>query len=144
MSMTDLPPGHPMAGGPGLGSFMPEDAEIPDGPIRSGQPLADGVEAASEEAIVEALKSVYDPEIPVNIHDLGLIYEIERFDDGTVKIEMTLTAPGCPVAGILPKQVADAVAAVEGVGEVEVNLVWSPIWHPGLMSEEAKLALDMF
>ena len=130
--------------GPGLGQFMPEDAEIPDGPIRSGAPLAEGATPATEEAIIEGIKTVFDPEIPVNIHDLGLIYDIERFDDGTVKVDMTLTAPGCPVAGILPKQTADAIAAVEGVGEVEINLVWSPIWHPGRMSDEAKLLLDMF
>ena len=94
--------------------------------------------------MVEALKTVYDPEIPVDIYELGLIYEIKQADDGSVKLDMTLTAPGCPVAGILPQQVADAVSSVDGTGEVEVFLVWDPPWDMEKMSEEAKLALGMF
>ena len=77
----------------------------------------------TEEEIVKCIKTVMDPEIPVNLYDLGLIYKLEIFDSGYVKIEMTLTAPGCPVAGILPQQVADAAASIDGIGEVEVYLV---------------------
>jgi FeS assembly SUF system protein len=94
--------------------------------------------------IVEALKSVFDPEIPVNIYELGLIYKIEIDEANNVAVKMTLTAPGCPVAGEMPDQVRDAVAAVEGLGDVDVELVWEPGWNPGLMAETAKLQLGMF
>jgi len=94
--------------------------------------------------IVTALSSVFDPEIPVNIYDLGLIYDIIPNDNGDVYITMSLTAPGCPVAGILPQQAADAVAALEMVGLVEVELIWDPPWTKDRMSEDAQLALDMF
>lgn len=100
--------------------------------------------APSREGIVEALKTVYDPEIPVDIYELGLVYEIDIADTGNIKINMTLTAPGCPVAGILPQQVADAAASVTESGEVEVYLVWDPPWDMERMSEEAKLALGFF
>jgi len=93
--------------------------------------------------IVKNLKEIYDPEIPVNIYDLGLIYDVDRKDGGDVYITMSLTAPGCPVAGEMPGQVAEAVAAAEGVGEVTVELVWDPAWTPDRMSEDAKLALDL-
>jgi FeS assembly SUF system protein len=96
-----------------------------------------------EDTVIEALRTVYDPEIPVNIYDLGLIYDLEIASDGDVTIRMTLTAPGCPVAGTMPGMVADAVAGVEDVGEVEVTLVWTPPWTPDRMSDDAKLALDM-
>ncbi len=109
----------------------------------AGAPLAEGVAVATEDAVVEAMRTVHDPEIPVNIYDLGLIYGFEIADNGTVKAEMSLTAPGCPVAGDLPGWVADAVAKVDGVGEVEVKLVWDPPWTPERMSEDAKLALGM-
>jgi FeS assembly SUF system protein len=133
------------------GAGIPGDAPAPfGGPAEgedfsatSGDPLAEGVAVAGEDAVIEALKTVFDPEIPVNIYDLGLIYEIKIDDRGEVKIDMSLTAPGCPVAGDLPGWVADAVAKVEGIGEVEVTLVWEPGWTPELMSEDAKLALDM-
>ena len=95
-----------------------------------------------ENKIVDVLKSIYDPEIPVDIYELGLIYDIIRADNGDVEITMSLTAPGCPVAGEMPKQVADAVANVEGVGQVTVSLVWDPAWTPDRMSEDAKMALD--
>ena len=94
--------------------------------------------------IVAALKTVYDPEIPADIYELGLIYKIDIEDDRTVKIDMTLTAPGCPVAGEMPGWVQNAVGAVEGVGDVKVNMVFDPPWTPDRMSEEAKLALNMF
>lgn len=129
----------------GLRDFMPGfDAAAPEGIARAGAPLAAGTPVASEPQVIEALKTVHDPEIPVNIYDLGLIYGLDIFDDGSVKVEMTLTAPACPVAGEMPGEVARAVAAVEGVGEVEVQLVWEPQWTPERMSEEARLLLDMF
>lgn len=94
--------------------------------------------------MVLALKTVYDPEIPVDIYELGLIYRIDVDDDRNVEIDMTLTAPGCPVAGEMPIWVENAVASVEGVGQVKVNLVFDPPWDPGRMSEEAQVALNMF
>ena len=109
----------------------------------SGEPLENGVPVAGEAAVIEAMRDVYDPEIPVNIYDLGLIYNFTIGDVGNVNAEMSLTAPGCPVAGDLPGWVADAVAKVEGIGEVEVKLVWDPPWTPELMSEDAKLALGV-
>ena len=94
------------------------------------------------DSVVEACRSVYDPEIPVNIYDLGLIYTIDIDAENAVNVTMTLTAPGCPVAGEMPGQVARALAAVDGVGEVSVELVWSPPWTPERMSDDARLALD--
>lgn len=111
---------------------------------RAGAPLQPGVPPAGREAIEEAIRQVYDPEIPVNIYDLGLIYTLDIHEDGSVAIEMTLTAPACPVAGEMPQQVAEAVAGSEGVGEVQVTLTWDPPWTPERMSEDAKLALGMF
>ena len=97
---------------------------------------------APEAAIIAALETIQDPEIPVNIYELGLIYDIIRHHTGDVVITMSLTAPGCPVAGEMPKQVAEAVAALDRVGAVEVSLVWDPAWTPDRMSEDAKMALD--
>lgn len=94
--------------------------------------------------IVGALKTVYDPEIPVDIYELGLIYKVDIDDDRTVHIDMTLTAPGCPVAGEMPGWVENAVGAVEGVGDVDVKMVFDPPWDPSRMSDEARVALDFF
>ena len=109
---------------------------------------------ALEERIVQALKTVYDPEIPVDIYELGLIYDIDVegggeavVDDGAgrkVKVRMTLTSPACPVAGSLPGEVEQKVQGVEGVEDAEVELVWDPPWNPGMMSEAARLELGMF
>ena len=121
----------------------PDQAVAEDFAAKAGQPLADGVAVAGDEPVIEALRTVFDPEIPVNIYDLGLIYGFVIDGQGGVKIEMSLTSPGCPVAGDLPGWVADAVAKVDGAGEVEVTLVWEPGWTPDLMSEDAKLALGM-
>ena len=96
-----------------------------------------------EEKIVEAIKKVYDPEIPVNIYELGLIYEIDVEKDGLVDITMTLTSPFCPVAGSLPKEVAARASEVEGVTKANVDLVFEPPWSMELMSEEAKLKLNL-
>ena len=114
-----------------------------DGKARAGAPLADGAAVADREAVVEALRTVHDPEIPVNIYELGLIYDLAIDDKGNVEIDMTLTAPACPVAGEMPKWVADAVAAIDNVGEVEVSMVWDPPWSPARMSDDAKMILDM-
>lgn len=94
--------------------------------------------------IVAALKTVYDPEIPADIYELGLIYRIDIEDDRSVKIDMTLTAPGCPVAGEMPGWVHDAVSTVEGVGPVDVEMVFDPPWTPDRMSEEAQVAVGWY
>jgi FeS assembly SUF system protein len=96
-----------------------------------------------EADVVAALRTVFDPEIPVNIYDLGLIYDLDIASDGDVAISMTLTAPGCPVAQTFPGTVADAVRAVAGVKDVDVELVWEPPWSRDLMSEAARLQLGM-
>ena len=127
---------------PGLG-IGPMPVEGEDFIVTAGEALAQGVEVAKEETLKEAFRTVFDPEIPVNIYDLGLIYGFWIDDGGGVKVEMSLTAPGCPVAGELPQWVADAAAKADGVGEVEVKLVWDPGWTQELMSEDAKLALGM-
>lgn len=95
------------------------------------------------EAIISALKDIYDPEIPVNIYDLGLIYGVEVTDDGHAVVIMTLTTPHCPVAESMPAEVELRVGAVPGVGHAEVNLVWDPPWDPQKMSDDAKLELGM-
>ncbi len=138
--MSDHPPrGHPLGMDPfGLGA-------APEGlTARAGAPLQPGLPVAGREAVEDAIRQVYDPEIPVNIYDLGLIYALDIHADGSVAVEMTLTAPACPVAGEMPQQVAEAVAETEGVGEVQVTLTWDPPWTPERMSEDAKLALGMF
>ena len=126
------------------GSFLTEPA-VPEGTsARAGAKLVEGQQRASDEAIVEALRTVHDPEIPVNIYDLGLIYDTERLEDGDVRILMTLTAPACPVAGEMPYDVAAAVSGVDGVGEVEVVLKWEPPWTQDRMTEDAKLILNIY
>ncbi|WP_422863156.1 DUF59 domain-containing protein [Endosaccharibacter trunci] len=97
-----------------------------------------------EDAVIGAICTVFDPEIPVNIYELGLIYAIDLHDDGRVKVEMTLTAPGCPSAQELPVQVRDAILAVGGVTGCEVETVWDPPWDMSRMSEDARLSLNMF
>ncbi|MCI5073934.1 SUF system Fe-S cluster assembly protein [Oricola sp.] len=94
--------------------------------------------------IVAALKTVYDPEIPADIYELGLIYKVDIEDDRSVKIDMTLTAPGCPVAGEMPGWVENAVRTVEGVMDVEVAMVFDPPWTPDRMSEEAQVAVGWY
>lgn len=95
------------------------------------------------DAVIAALKEIYDPEIPVNIYDLGLIYGVDITADGHTVVTMTLTTPHCPVAETMPGEVELRVGAVPGVGDVEVNLVWDPPWNPAQMSDEAKLELGM-
>jgi FeS assembly SUF system protein len=100
-------------------------------------------DAGIEERIVAALRTVYDPEIPVNVYDLGLIYAIDVGADGALEIRMTLTAPACPVAGMMPGLVESAVRQVDGVTAVKVDLVWDPPWNKERMSDEARLQLGM-
>ena len=129
--------------GPDLQDFLPD---VSHGyTAHAGSPIAKSAIAgkASEAGIIAALETIEDPEIPVNIYELGLIYDIIRADNGDVAITMSLTAPGCPVAGEMPAQVARAVAELGDVGQVSVSLVWEPAWTKERMSEDAKLALDM-
>ena len=100
--------------------------------------------AALTDDIIGAMESVYDPEIPVDIYELGLIYKVDISDDRDVTIDMTLTAPGCPVAEHMPRWVEDAVRSVDGVGDVVVNMTFEPPWDPSRMSDEARVALNMF
>ena len=117
--------------------------ELPVYKAYAGKILAKNTTIATKEDIIEATKTVYDPEIPINIYDLGLVYDINQKDNGDIHIDMSLTAPGCPVAEILPQQVADAVAGLEGVGQVEVEVVWEPVWTIERLSDEAKMILEM-
>lgn len=96
------------------------------------------------EALITNLKTVFDPEIPVDIYELGLIYKVDVSDEKSVLVDMTLTAPGCPVAGEMPEWVRDAVMKTPGVTACTVNLVFEPPWDPSMMSDEAKLQLNMF
>lgn len=111
---------------------------------KAGTPIKQGVETASREAIIDALKTVSDPEIMINIWDMGLVYKIEQKENADVYIEMTVTSPMCPVAGVLPQQAAEAVASLEGVGEVEVRIVWEPAWSLANLSDEAKEMFELF
>ena len=114
-----------------------------DGPHEPERPSSTETNEELLPPVLEALKTVRDPEIPVNLVDLGLIYELIVNKDGIVYVEMTLTAPSCPVAGELPGQVKEAIEAVDGVNDVRVKLVWSPPWDKDRMSEEAKLELGL-
>ena len=98
---------------------------------------------ATEERIVEMLRTVYDPEIPVNVYDLGLIYSIDLNDDGHLDVDMTFTAPNCPIADFIITDVQTKLESVEGVESVKINIVFEPEWTPDLMTEEAKLELGM-
>ena len=113
-------------------------AWTPDGETPPAVPGLD------EDAVITILKTVFDPEIPVDIFELGLIYAVEIADDGKVKIEMTLTTPSCPSAQELPGQVEEAVRMVPGVSDVDVEVVWDPPWDQSRMSEDARLALNMY
>lgn len=130
---------------------MSEDANtigteelVPDG----GSPHASAIPAEElaqlTDDIIAALKTVYDPEIPVDIYELGLIYKVDISDDRDVVVDMTLTAPGCPVAGTMPVMVEDAVRTVEGIADVRVNMTFDPPWDPSRMSDEARVALNMY
>jgi FeS assembly SUF system protein len=120
-----------------------EDPAMEEKPEAAPPTLDIEAAMALEEAIVAALKTVYDPEIPVDIYELGLIYDVD-VDGNKVKVRMTLTSPACPVAGSLPGEVEQKVQGVPGVEQAEVELVWDPPWTPGMMSEAARLELGMF
>jgi len=144
-SMGQSAPGHVQA---------PDEAPAPGEPGAAPEPAAIEEDAPSSippeelerlrEDLVAALKTVFDPEIPVDIYELGLIYKIDVDDDRNIEIDMTLTAPGCPVAGDMPGWVENAVSSVPGVGQVKVNLTFDPPWDMSRMSDEARLALNMF
>ena len=105
--------------------------------------LQNEVSLIKEEEIIACIRTVMDPEIPVNLYDLGLIYSIKN-NDNNVLIEMTLTNPNCPVAGQMPENVAKSIEQINGLKSIEVKLVWKPTWSKDLMSQDAKLALDIF
>jgi len=126
---------HTTEGRPG----EPRQAE----PQTTWTPEGETRPTVTEDAVIAAHPETYDPEIPVNIQELGLIYAID-ICDGRVRVEMTLTAPACPSAQELPEQVRDAVMSVPGVSSAEVDTVWDPPWDPSRMSEEARLQLNMF
>jgi FeS assembly SUF system protein len=118
--------------------------DVSTGPHAAWTPDGDTTPKPTEDAIIAAIAGVYDPEIPVNIYELGLIYAIDIGDDGAVKVEMTLTAPACPSAQELPEQVHNSVMAVPGVTPCDVETVWDPPWDPSRMTDEARLQLNMF
>ena len=128
-----------------LASATPEPAEASTAKDESAPSAIPADELARiTDAVVAALKTVYDPEIPVDIYELGLIYKVDLEDDRTLRVEMSLTAPGCPVAGEMPGWVQEAVERVDGVEKAHVNLTFEPPWTPDRMSDEARLALNMF
>ena len=116
----------------------------PAAPAAAPSALPEGELARLTDDVIAALKTVYDPEIPSDIYELGLVYKIDIADDRAVTVEMTLTTPNCPSAQELPTMVENAVASVPGVGEVKVNIVWDPPWDPRRMSEEARAILNMW
>jgi FeS assembly SUF system protein len=131
---------------------MSDASKTPELPPAPNAPHAPAIQSSIPEAeltrltddIVAALKTVYDPEIPADIYELGLIYKVDIADDRGVTVDMTLTSPNCPAAGELPGMVENAVASVQGVGPVKVNVVFDPPWDQSRMSEEARLALNLW
>ena len=129
---------------------MSEDAKAAVSEVAAAKPAEKPLSLPQEEqarltdGIVAALKTVYDPEIPADIYEIGLIYKIDIADDRAVTVDMTLTSPNCPSAEDLPKMVENALASVPGVGEVKVDIVWDPPWDPSRMSDEARVTLNMW
>ena len=119
-------------------------SEQPGQQVGAWTPQGETLGKPTEDAVIAACATVYDPEIPVNIYELGLIYAIDILDTGKVKVEMTLTAPACPSAQELPEQVKEAVMGIPGVTDCEVETVWDPPWDQSRMSEEARLALNLW
>jgi FeS assembly SUF system protein len=146
--MSDETEVKPAAATPDAGAASEPKAEE----AAATEPKAEGAASAlpadelarMTDEIVTALKTVYDPEIPADIYELGLIYKVDIEDDRGVAVDMTLTTPNCPSAAELPHMVENAVASVPGVREVKVNLVWDPPWDPSRMSDEARLVLNMW
>ena len=130
-----------------LSAFMPHHpSDNPHAPFtaKAGKKNNNCNKKIELDSIISVLETVFDPEIPVNIYDLGLIYDIQLLEGNDEKVKMSLTAPGCPVAGEMPGQVADTIAKVTDVGLIEVELVWEPAWTKDRMSEDAKMALDIY
>jgi len=127
---------------------MPEQSTQPPGTPgtspTSQPPLTVSEVVALQDKVIEKIRTCYDPEIPVNIYDLGLIYEVKVEPTGHVHVRMTLTAPGCPAAGTLPGEVEDKITVIPGVTSVQVQVVWDPPWDKNMMSEAAKLQLGFF
>ena len=135
---TKVQPAATAVDTPGEAPLVPgADAAKPAG-------LPEGELTRLTDDVIGALKTVYDPEIPADIYEIGLVYKIDIADDRAVTVDMTLTTPNCPSAQELPVMVENAVASVAGVGEVKVNIVWDPPWDPSRMSDEARVALDMW
>ena len=146
--MTDDPHETRTAPAPAATAAIPPSpaGEAPLAPVAEAKPSAlpaDELARLTDE-VIAALKTVYDPEIPSDIYELGLVYRIDIADDRAITIEMTLTTPNCPSAQVLPTMVENAVASVPGVGEVKVNIVWDPPWDPSRMSDEARTMLNMW
>jgi len=125
-----------------LTDWLNQDDDAPEEQVAASE-AAPADPAALHDHVVDALRNVYDPEIPVNIYDLGLVYDLQIDDDCRVKVDLTLTAPGCPVAQEFPGWVENAIRQVPGVTGAEVELVWEPQWTPDRMTEAAKLQLGM-
>jgi FeS assembly SUF system protein len=123
---------------------MSDTAEIKANPMETHSALPPEETERLTNEIIAGLKTVFDPEIPADIYELGLIYKVEIKDDRSVDVQMTLTTPNCPAAGELPTMVENAVASVPGVGVVDVKVVWEPAWTPERMSDEARLVLNMW
>ncbi len=127
----------------------PAEAQPAEASPTGAEPAASGLEAENpapeqvRERVVDALKTCYDPEIPVDIYDLGLVYRVEVDDAGSVEVDMTLTSPACPVAGTLPPEVEQKIGRVAGVSSVRVDVVWDPPWNPDRMTDAAKLRLGL-
>ena len=138
-------PAHLKNDGLTLADFLPGGATKQGDDFRAvrGDTLEAGAAWARQDDIVAAIQQVYDPESPVNLWDLGLIYRLEQLPNGDVEVDMTLTAPGCPVAGEMPVMVAEAISSVPGTGQVTVALVWEPGWTKDRMSDDARLLLDL-
>lgn len=117
---------------------------MPAPPAAVSPAVATGLNPHLMEAIVDAIRTVYDPEIPVNVYEIGLIYNVDVQPDGKVEVKMTLTSPACPSAQELPAEVKDRVEAVAGVTACDVEIVWDPTWNPSMMSEAARLQLGFF
>jgi FeS assembly SUF system protein len=135
--------------GEGMMDQTPKAESSADQPVHhawtpEGEVAPAAAQAVDEDEVIAAIATVYDPEIPVNIYELGLIYAIDIADDGKIKVEMTLTAPGCPSAQELPVMVREAVLAIPRVTGCEVETVWDPPWDMSRMSDEARLAMNMF
>jgi FeS assembly SUF system protein len=122
----------------------PDKVETSATPVSTWTPDGETIARPSEDALIAACATVYDPEIPVNIYELGLIYTIDLDDARKVQVTMSLTAPGCPSAQELPVMVRDAIMAVPGVADCDVEVVWDPPWDPSRMSEDARLMLNMY